>query len=97
MRGRNRDAAVRGEFERVRQQVGQALLQLAGVDIQKRRRRRDVDAKSETRLLEATAEQFLRRGDNFAQIDVALVQLILTGLDLGQVEYVVDDREKMAT
>ena len=93
---RHRDAALGGELERVRQEVLQDLLETADVREERMRQRPDhLDLEREVLLFRDVAERLLEIVAYLAETERLRVDGHLAGLDLRQVEDLVDQREEV--
>jgi hypothetical protein len=91
----HRDRALGGELDRVRGQVGEHLAQLGGVaDQPVADPGRELDRELETALGGPQRQRPQGLADQAARRERDLVELELAGLDLGEVEYVVDQLEQ---
>jgi hypothetical protein len=89
------DLARLGEFDRVADEVGEHLAEARGIAAQHERHVHvDLAGELQALLLRGVREQLHDLLDRRAQVEVQLLQLHLAGLDLGEVEDVVDDREQ---
>ncbi len=88
-------AAARGEFERVRQQVEQDLLDRAAIGDEIAGLLGDHDAEIDAERLCAGAHQPRDLGDDLRRRDRLEGEGLLAGLDPGEVEHVVDEIEQM--
>jgi hypothetical protein len=95
---RQRDATPAAEFERVRQQVGQHLFHALAIGAQDRRQvRLEGDRERETLGLGLVAEALVEFAGQRGGDDVADLEGGAAGLDLGQIEDVVDQVQQVAS
>src|SRR6185312_2283874 len=89
------DLAALGELDGVADQVGQHLAQAAGIAGEAARQvRRDVGAEAQALLLGHLVEEVLDLFDDVAGVEGHHLQLDLAGLDLREIQDVVDDAEQ---
>ena len=95
--GPHQDLADAGELDGVGDQVGQHLAEPGGVaDESLRHVLLDADREADAPLPRRLGEEGRGLVDDPADLEVHLLQLELAGLDLGEVEDVVDDAEQRA-
>ena len=84
-----------GEFRGVAQQIDQALLELHDVDTHHADIGRHVDLQAVGILVHQRRNQNAHFGHKLAEIDILQMNVHAAGLDLGEIEDVVDQTEQM--
>ncbi len=95
LRHRQRHQSALGEFRGIAEQVDQALLQLHQIDMHGADIGRRHDLEIVAVLVHQRRHQHLHFGRELAEIDLLDMQVHAAGLDLGQIENVVDQPEQM--